>query len=103
MVVRRQAAGGVVLFGLLRLLHIGLIGVRQDIANECCSSRLSVAFALGVCGAGLAFRLFAWLKGVGCAISAGRVRFVLKGFLLPVTVLSARELRFRVIYNCFRA
>lgn len=43
------------------------------------------------------------LEDVDCAISAGRVRFVLKVFLLPVAVLSARELRFRVIYNCFRA
>ena len=62
-------------------------------------SRLGFDFG----GVGLDFRLFAWLKGVGRAISAVRVRFVLKGFLLPVTVLSARELRFRVIYNCFRA
>lgn len=62
-------------------------------------SRLGFDFG----GVGLDFRLFAWLKGVGRAISAGRVRFVLRGFLLPVTVLSARELRFRVIYNCFRA
>lgn len=30
---------GAVLFGLLRLLHIGSIRVRQNIANECCPSR----------------------------------------------------------------
>ena len=31
---------GAVLFGLLRLLHIGLIRVRQNIANELFSSSL---------------------------------------------------------------
>lgn len=31
-------------------------------------------------GVGLDFRLFAWLKGVGRAISAGRVLYVLRGF-----------------------
>ena len=65
--------------------------------------RLFLRLGFDFRGADLAFRLFVRLEDVGCAISAGRVRYVLKGFLLPVTVLSARELRVRVIYNCFRA
>ena len=80
--------------------------MRQNIANELLSEspfRSLLRLGFDFRGVGLDFRLFAWLKGVGCVISAGRVRYVLRGFLLPETVLSARELRFRVIYNCFRA
>ena len=39
-----------------------------------------------------------WLRNFGRESSV-----CFEGFLLPETVLSARELRFRVIYNCFRA
>lgn len=74
---------GAVLFGLLRLLHIGLIRVRQNIANELLSEspfRLFSRLGFDFCGVGLAFRLFVRLEGVGCVISAGRVRFVLRDF-----------------------
>ena len=57
--------------------------MRQDIANECCSSRRFGCFlrlGFDFRGADLAFRLFVRLDDVGCAISAGRVRYVLRGF-----------------------
>lgn len=74
---------GAVLFGLPRLLHIGLIRVRQNIANELLSElpfRSLLRLGFDFCGVGLDFRLFEWLKGVGYAISVGRVRFVLRDF-----------------------
>ena len=83
------------MFGLLRLLHIGLIRVRQNIANELLSEspfRLFSRLGFDFRGVGLDFRLFAWLKGVGCVISAGRVQFVLRGFCFLR--------RFYLLVNC---
>ena len=74
---------GAVLFDLLRLLHIGSIRVRQNIANELLSEspfRSLLRLGFDFRGVGFDFRMFAWLKGVGCVISAGRVRFVLRDF-----------------------
>ena len=86
---------GLFLFGLLRLLHIGLIRVRQNIANELLSESLFrslLRLGFDFRGVGLDFRLFAWLKGVGYVISAERVRFVLRGFCFPR--------RFYPLVNC---
>lgn len=50
---------GAVLFGLLRLLHIGSIRVRQDIANECCSSSRFGCFRVWA----LIFVAWDWILG----------------------------------------
>ena len=74
---------GAVLFDLLRLLHIVSIRVRQNIANELLSEspfRSLLRLGFDFRGVGFDFWLFAWLKGVGCVISAGGVRFVLGDF-----------------------